>query len=136
MCVSSVHAVQQKSVEGKAADANMPSEQQAHLLGLTPRTTETETLQQLASWLVWLGIFSFPLVLSTGDLYKRVFPSSWYEVEGKGTLTQRTVGLACGLLGVVSEALTHDSIGCGGRVEFNTKGRLRTVHRSWASCSY
>eukprot|EP00958_Prasinococcus_capsulatus_P022945 scaffold3311_cov411-Prasinococcus_capsulatus_cf.AAC.13 len=127
MCVG---VVQRKLQSGPSADGKPGGVEKARLLGLTPKPTQTEALQQLAACLVWLGVFSFPLVFTAGDLYTKVFPRSWHEVEGKGTLCQRTVALSCGLLAVVVGqicVLTYQALRRGGYL-----GSLKAIQKEGA----
>lgn len=36
-------------------------------------------MTELLSWLVWPCIVSLPLMLTTADFYKKIFPSTWYD---------------------------------------------------------
>jgi hypothetical protein len=66
----------------------------------------TRIAEQL-SWFVWPLIASLPLVLTSNDLYKTVFPDSWYDKAptnywlGEREGWPRPLGLTLGILAVI-----------------------------------
>lgn len=63
--------------------------------------------QSIVTVLLWGSIITVPLVLTTNDLYKRVFSAEWYDTEAVdywekiSTQYPSPVGLSLGLLAVV-----------------------------------
>lgn len=63
-------------------------------------------LYEILSCLVWPGILALPLILTTNDLYKQVFPEEWYDLQGRDFWYNKGVwpsplGLSLGIGAVV-----------------------------------
>lgn len=64
-------------------------------------------MKEQLSWIVWPCIASLPLMLTIGDLYKRVFPAEWYDTtpvdywNHPEKKTPLPLGLTLGILAVV-----------------------------------
>lgn len=70
-----------------------------------PRAYPISLFDICISLFVWPSIVALPLILTYNDLYKEIFPSNWYDLEGRGFwLTSERpspLGLTLGILAVI-----------------------------------
>eukprot|EP00040_Diaphanoeca_grandis_P017340 m.90265 g.90265 ORF g.90265 m.90265 type:complete len:322 (-) comp26379_c1_seq1:232-1197(-) len=62
---------------------------------------DASTVATLCSCFVWVAIVILPLTLTYNELYKTVFPESWYSFDPTATDRPKPLGLSLGILTVV-----------------------------------
>jgi len=91
--------------------------------------------QQAACWLVWPAIVALPLVLTTSELYKGVFPEQWYDNQPRDIWSEGVwpspLGLSLGIGAVVVGQFFMLMYFCARRAGY--LGSLTSVQKCGAS---